>query len=54
MTRLSYADVCELELSIDNLDEPLARLIAQALEEGLMLVTSDQAIMRYDVPVLEA
>ena len=31
MTRLSYADVCELELSIDKLDEPLARLIAQAL-----------------------
>ena len=35
--------------------DPFDRLlIAQALEEGLMLVTSDQAIMRYDVPVLEA
>src|SRR4051812_40665728 len=30
--------------------DPFDRLlIAQALEEGLMLVTSDQAIMRYDV-----
>lgn len=36
-------------------DDPFDRLlIAQALEEGLMLVTSDQAILRYDVPTLEA
>jgi len=35
--------------------DPFDRLlIAQALEEGLILVTSDQAIMRYDVPTLEA
>ena len=35
--------------------DPFDRLlIAQALEEGLVLVTSDQAIMRYDVPTLEA
>ncbi len=35
--------------------DPFDRLlIAQALEEGLMLVTGDQAIRRYDVPVLEA
>ena len=35
--------------------DPFDRLlIAQALEEGLMLVTSDQAILRYDVPTLEA
>jgi len=34
--------------------DPFDRLlIAQALEDGLMLVTGDQAIMRYDVPVLE-
>lgn len=35
--------------------DPFDRLlIAQALEDGLVLVTGDQAIMRYDVPVLEA
>jgi PIN domain nuclease of toxin-antitoxin system len=35
--------------------DPFDRLlIAQALEKGLVLVTSDQAIMRYDVPTLEA
>ncbi len=35
--------------------DPFDRLlIAQALEEGLMLVTSDQAILRYDVPAMEA
>jgi len=35
--------------------DPFDRLlIAQALEEGLMLVTSDQSIVRYDVPTLEA
>jgi PIN domain nuclease of toxin-antitoxin system len=34
---------------------PLDRLlIAQALAEGLMLVTSDPEICRDDVPVLEA
>ena len=35
--------------------DPFDRLlIAQALVEGLLLVTSDQAIQRYDVPTLEA
>ena len=35
--------------------DPFDRLlIDQALEEGLMLVTSDQAILRYDVPTMEA
>ena len=35
--------------------DPFDRLlIAQALAEGLMLVTSDRAIMRYDVPTMEA
>jgi len=35
--------------------DPFDRLlIAQALEEGLVLVTSDREIVRYDVPVLEA
>ncbi|MCW5548866.1 MAG: type II toxin-antitoxin system VapC family toxin [Opitutaceae bacterium] len=35
--------------------DPFDRLlIAQALADGLMLVTSDREIMRYDVPVLEA
>jgi PIN domain nuclease of toxin-antitoxin system len=35
--------------------DPFDRLlIAQALEEGLVLVTGDQAIIRYDVPTLEA
>jgi PIN domain nuclease of toxin-antitoxin system len=28
-------------------------LIAQALTEGLILVTSDRAIARYDVPIME-
>jgi hypothetical protein len=30
------------------------RLLLEALVEGLLLVTSDQAIQRYDVPTLEA
>lgn len=35
--------------------DPFDRLlIAQALAEGLMLVTSDREICRYDVPVLDA
>jgi PIN domain nuclease of toxin-antitoxin system len=35
--------------------DPFDRLlIAQALEEGLVLVTGDQAIIRYDVPTLGA
>lgn len=35
--------------------DPFDRLlIAQALEDGLVLVTSDLAIFRYDVPTLEA
>ncbi len=35
--------------------DPFDRLlIAQALVEGLMIVTSDREIARYDVPVLEA
>jgi len=35
--------------------DPFDRLlIAQALEEGLVLVTSDRAIVRYDVPTMEA
>ena len=35
--------------------DPFDRLlIAQALVEGLMLVTSDREICRYDVPVLDA
>jgi PIN domain nuclease of toxin-antitoxin system len=35
--------------------DPFDRLlIAQTLTEGLMLVTSDREICRYDVPVLEA
>ncbi len=35
--------------------DPFDRLlIAQALAVGLLLVTSDQAIHRYDVPTLEA
>jgi len=35
--------------------DPFDRLlIAQALADGLVLVTSDREIMRYDVPVLEA
>jgi PIN domain nuclease of toxin-antitoxin system len=35
--------------------DPFDRLlIAQALTEGLLLVTSDQAIQRYDVPTLGA
>lgn len=35
--------------------DPFDRLlIAQALVEGLMLVTSDREIVRYDVPVLDA
>lgn len=35
--------------------DPFDRLlIAQALEEGLMLVTSDREIARYDVPTLQA
>ena len=35
--------------------DPFDRLlIAQALEEGLVLVTSDREIVRYDVPTLEA
>jgi PIN domain nuclease of toxin-antitoxin system len=34
-------------------DDPFDRmLIAQALIENLTLVSSDQAVMRYDVPVL--
>ncbi len=35
--------------------DPFDRLlIAQALEEGLVLVTSDREIVRYDVPVMDA
>jgi PIN domain nuclease of toxin-antitoxin system len=35
--------------------DPFDRLlIAQALVDGLMLVTANREIMRYDVPVLEA
>ena len=35
--------------------DPFDRLlIAQALAEGLMLVTSDSEIVRYDVPVMDA
>lgn len=35
--------------------DPFDRLlIAQALAEGLVLVTADRAILRYDVPALEA
>ncbi len=35
--------------------DPFDRLlIAQALNEGLVLVTADQAIQRYDVPILRA
>jgi PIN domain nuclease of toxin-antitoxin system len=35
--------------------DPFDRLlVAQALEEGLVLVTGDQAVIRYDVPTLEA
>lgn len=35
--------------------DPFDRLlIAQALEEGLVLVTSDREIVRYDVPTLDA
>ena len=35
--------------------DPFDRLlIAQALEEGYVLVTSDREILRYDVPALEA
>jgi PIN domain nuclease of toxin-antitoxin system len=35
--------------------DPFDRLlIAQALAEGLLLVTSDREIFRYDVPVMEA
>lgn len=35
--------------------DPFDRLlIAQALAEGLVLVTADREIVRYDVPVLEA
>ncbi len=35
--------------------DPFDRLlIAQALQEGLVLVTSDREIVRYDVPTLEA
>jgi PIN domain nuclease of toxin-antitoxin system len=35
--------------------DPFDRLlIAQALAEGLMLVTSDREIVRYDVPVMDA
>lgn len=35
--------------------DPFDRLlIAQTLVEGLVLVTADREIMRYDVPVLEA
>lgn len=35
--------------------DPFDRLlIAQALDEGLMLVTSDRAVLRYDVPTMEA
>jgi len=34
-------------------DDPFDRmLIAQAQTEGLTLVTTDNAVMRYDVPVL--
>jgi PIN domain nuclease of toxin-antitoxin system len=35
--------------------DPFDRLlIGQALEEGLVLVTSDREIVRYDVPTMEA
>ena len=35
--------------------DPVDRLlIAQALEDGLVLVTTDAAIKRYDVPTLDA
>ncbi len=35
--------------------DPFDRLlIAQALEEGMILVTSDREILRYDVPTMEA
>jgi PIN domain nuclease of toxin-antitoxin system len=55
----------ELDITVDHAmrtaslpalhGDPFDRLlIAQALAEGLMLVTSDREISRYDVPVLEA
>jgi PIN domain nuclease of toxin-antitoxin system len=63
--RLIAAGLEELPVSIVHADrattlpplhgDPFDRLlIAQALEEGLVLVTSDRAIAGYDVPTLEA
>lgn len=64
-TRLIAAGLEELPVSIAHAQratalpplhsDPFDRLlIAQALEEGLVLVTSDRAILGYDVPTLEA
>ncbi len=63
--RLLAAGFEELSVTIAHADramklppwhgDPFDRLlIAQALEEGLVLVTSDRAIIRYDVPVMDA
>lgn len=64
-TRLLADGFAELPVSIAHASrgtalpplhgDPFDRLlIAQALEEGLVLVTADRAILRYDVPALEA
>ena len=63
--RLMADGIDELPVSIAHADramtlpplhgDPFDRLlIAQALLEGLVLVTSDREILRYDVPTLEA
>lgn len=64
-TRLLADGFEELPVSVAHTDrtlmlpalhgDPFDRiLIAQALEEGLVLVTSDREIARYDVPVMDA
>jgi PIN domain nuclease of toxin-antitoxin system len=63
--RLIAAGLEELPVSIAHASRAMALpalhgdpfdrlLIAQALEEGLVLVTGDREILRYDVPTLEA
>lgn len=65
VTRLLADGFAELPVSLAHASRAMALpplhgdpfdrlLIAQALEEGVLLVTSDKAIARYDVPRLEA
>jgi len=45
---------CAAQLPVLHADPIDRLLIAQALTEGLMLVTNDPEIVRYDVPVMDA